>query len=387
MQDNIKQKKKLMLIVTKSNWGGAQRYVFDLATHVPKSAFDVTVVCGGDGELVKQLKAQSIRVIQLSGLARDINIYNEFKVFFQLGAIFRKEAPDIVHLNSSKIGGLGALAGRFAGIPKIIFTAHGWAFNEDRSVVSKLIIRFLSWITAVLCHRTITISRKEQKQTLSFPFISDAKVRMIYIGIPHQQYLPQNAARHLILERTKNETRPHTLWVGSLGELHGNKGHIYSLEAIKHMHESGMDIFYCIIGEGEKRAEFEAYIKANDMEKYCVLPGTIPTDTSGSTLLKAFDVFIFPSLKEGLPFAVLEALQAEVPIIASKVGGIPEIIESKKNGLLIPPKNVFEIRTALESVLPDKDIKEGYRLKGKKCVQKKFTLEAMLHATLLEYEN
>jgi glycosyltransferase involved in cell wall biosynthesis len=387
MNSSAQLKKKIMLVVTKSTWGGAQRYVYDIATHLQKDEYEVTVLCGSGGELVTQLQGQSIRVIELEHLARDIHLIDEFKVLFQLKKIFEAELPDVIHLNSSKIGGLGALAGRLAGVPKIIYTAHGWAFNEKRGLLWRTLTSFASWLTMILCHRIITISTREQQQAISFPFINADKVGMIYIGIPFQNYLPENEARHLILERTNHETRLRTLWVGSLGELHANKGHIDALESVRLIHESGVDIFYCIIGEGELREELEHFIQKNGMRSYCVLPGAIPTDTSGATLLKAFDVFLFPSLKEGLPFAILEALQAGTPVVASSVGGIPEIIESKVHGLLVPPQNMNEIRMAMEYVLFDERIQKDFATAGERRVQERFTIEAMLHETVFEYEN
>src|SRR3989344_1038967 len=102
---------KILYCITKSNWGGAQRYVYDLATHLP-AEFEAAVVLGGDGALKTRLEIAGIPTIPLSRLERDIHIRGDIKTFFELLGIFRRERPDIIHLNSSKMGILGTLAAR-----------------------------------------------------------------------------------------------------------------------------------------------------------------------------------------------------------------------------------------------------------------------------------
>ena len=154
--------KKIIYVITKSNWGGAQRYVFDLATHLPKSEFEILVVTGNMGTLTKKLEENEIRVTSVNSLKRDVSFFDEMISFFKILKIFIKEKPDIIHLNSSKAGGIGALAGRIAGIKKIIFTAHGWPFKEDRNVIAKSLIYALSWLTVFLSHQTIVVSKQDE---------------------------------------------------------------------------------------------------------------------------------------------------------------------------------------------------------------------------------
>src|SRR5688572_22606349 len=115
-------KKKILYIITKSNWGGAQKYVHDLATGLPKEQFDVAVAFGhaspeatqakrGTGSLKERLDVAGIRTISIPRLGRDIQLIDESAVFFSLVKLIRNEKPDVIHLNSPKIGGLGALAG------------------------------------------------------------------------------------------------------------------------------------------------------------------------------------------------------------------------------------------------------------------------------------
>src|SRR3989344_6349366 len=160
------KRQKILYVITKSNWGGAGRYVYDLATTFKKD-HEVVVALGGNGILAEKLRSQNIPVIHIKNLDRDIHFFKEVSAFFRLYHTFRMEKPDVIHLNSPKIGGLGALAARLARVKKIIFTSHGWAFNEDRSLLEIAIIKILSWITIFLSHEVIVLSEKERRHVTS----------------------------------------------------------------------------------------------------------------------------------------------------------------------------------------------------------------------------
>src|SRR5262245_56822422 len=128
------KKLRVLYVITKSYFGGAQRYVSDLASNPPVD-METAVLCGGpnmflqEGFLVVKLKEHNVRTIVLPSLTRDVGVL-DFKAFYQLFKAIRAEKPDVLHPNSSKAGGLDALAGRLCRVPQIIYTAHGWAFNE-----------------------------------------------------------------------------------------------------------------------------------------------------------------------------------------------------------------------------------------------------------------
>src|SRR3989344_9020554 len=121
---------KIFYGITKSNFGGAQRYVLDLATEAKKLGHNVVVLCGQEGKLVEKLGENKIETIAIRNLERDMSLVKEVKSFIKIVKILKKGRADVFHVNSSKMGGIGSLAGRIAGVKKIVFTSHGWAFNE-----------------------------------------------------------------------------------------------------------------------------------------------------------------------------------------------------------------------------------------------------------------
>lgn len=305
-------KKKILFVITKSNWGGAQRYVYDLATALPKDTFNVQVTFGQPGRLAEELHKAGITTHPILALQRDVSLITDLKSFFELWRLFRIEKPDVVHLNSSKAGGIGALAARLAGVKNIIFTVHGWPFWEDRSIIAKSLIWIASWVTALLCHKVICISDFDLRVTKRMPFAGGKAVR-IYNGIAPMSFGTG--------ERIRNAFPPAVRITGTIGELTKNKNQIALVKQAK----NNSDMYVAIIGEGEERAHLEAVIREYGLEERVKLFGFIPA----SEVLRGFDMFTLPSLKEGLPYVLLEAKAVGLPITANRVGGVSEIIGAK----------------------------------------------------------
>jgi len=131
-------KPKILYLITQSEFGGAQRYIFDLANNL-KNDYEIIVAGGGQDELFEKLKKINVKNFKLKNLIREINLIKDIFAYWEIKKLIQKIKPDILHLNSSKISVLGAFAGRKAGVKKIIYTVHGFVFNEPMSKWKKLI--------------------------------------------------------------------------------------------------------------------------------------------------------------------------------------------------------------------------------------------------------
>jgi glycosyltransferase involved in cell wall biosynthesis len=373
---------KVLFVITKSSFGGAQHYVYDLATTLPREQFEVVVALGGQGLLVHKLRFAGVRTVSLPSLERNVSPLRDAASFFTLWRIFCTERPDVVHLNSAKASGLGALAARLAGVPNIIFTAHGWAFNEDRSRLSRMVIKFLSWMTVVLAHKTIAVSKAVYRDTQNWPFINN-KVVTIHNGVNEVAFLSREKA-HEKLFQEKGFSIPHgALIVGTIAELHPNKGLPYAIEAIARLSVEHPDIYYVILGDGEEKGRLNALVEAHGLHGRVLLLGFVK---DASHYLKAFACFLLPSVKEGLPYVLLEAGLAGLPVIASRVGGIPEVVEDKKTGFLVPPRDPEAIAYATKDLFdsPALRAKLGAALREK--VIRDFSFDRVISETIGVYE-
>ncbi|MBL7045824.1 MAG: glycosyltransferase family 4 protein [Parcubacteria group bacterium] len=365
-------KKKVIYFITKSNWGGAQKQVFDLATALTKDKFDVSVACGGSGILVRRLKDNGIRVIQVSGLDRDLHILEEVKASLSIITILKKESPDVIHLHSSKAAAMGALLGKILGVKKIIFTAHGWPFKEDRGFSWKLFTWVGSFITVLLSDEVIVVSKDDL--TRAPKLFSKSKIHLIHNGIGEIEFLSKSDARSKLAERLNIHTPNDSIWVGTGIELTANKGLTYAICAFKKVSKANKNVFLFIFGEGELRAELEDKIKKLSLTEKVFLLGHVENMPE---YLKALDIYAQTSIKEGLPYAILEAGARGLPVVASNVGGIPEMIEDKKSGLLTPPKDEKAIARAMDLLISDEGMRKGLGVELKKKVAEEFSLADM----------
>jgi len=303
--------RKVLYIVTKSGIGGAQRYVYDLATHLNRQLYEPIVAVGGAGPLIDDLHAAGVRTVSIDGLQRDISAKKEWGAFRSLYRILRTEGPHVVHLNSSKAGVLGALAARLAGTRRIVFTAHGWPFAEPRGPLWRTVAWLGSWFTALLSHTVICVSKADLARASHMPFASK-KAKLIHNGIDLNIQLGSG-------ECIRSSFPAGAVITGTIGELNKNKNQQVLIERAARTPL----MYVAIVGEGEERESLEALIRKKGVEERVKLFGYIPAREA----LKGFDRFSLPSLKEGLPYSLLEAKAVGLPLDANRVGGVGEILD------------------------------------------------------------
>ncbi len=369
---------RVLFVITKSNWGGAQHYVYNMAVGAKKAGINVSVATGGSGPLVEKLLGSGIPIFQIDTLGRDVNISRDMHSFFRLLQIIREYHPDVLHLNSSKIGVLGGIAGRLCGVRKIVFTAHGWAFNEARPKWQKIIIRILAYVTVALSHQTIAVSNMMRRDAQYMLGVRN-KIIVIQNGVDIPELITRTKAREALLpQQTNTEDQ---LWIGSIAELHPSKCIDVAIDAFA-MLENKQQLKLVIIGEGEMRSELEKRIEKHDLQNHIFLVGY---KHAAARLLKTFDTFILPSHTEALGMVILEAGLAKLPVVATRVGGIPEIVEDGVTGLLVEPKNPEDLAKKMTKLLNDPKLRTELAENLHKKVTEQFSLEKMVHNTIKIY--
>ncbi len=373
---NDSTKKKVLLLITKSNWGGAQRYVYDLATHLDKELFSVTVVVGGNGQLTEMLAHQHIDWLSLPSLNNSLKPKSLWQTSYDLFTLLRQERPDILHVNSSVAGLIGTFVGRLARVPRIIFTAHGWAFNEERSYWQRIVFTFFHWLTVLLSHRTIAVSDAIIKQ-LSLPgTMKKMKVlhpgRTIGVMYDHEEARTTLSQEFPVLQEYMDD-----ILIGSIAELHPIKLQSVLIKSLVPILKKFPQVRLIIIGEGTERKNLQQLIKELNLTKSVFLVGAI---NEAARLLKAFDIFVLSSRSEAYGYVLHEAGLAELPVIATNVGGIPEIIKNGVSGLLVEPNNPPALSQALATLLSDSTLRNKFSA-ALHVEMKNRTLEKMVRAT------
>ncbi|MBI2409458.1 glycosyltransferase family 4 protein [Candidatus Kaiserbacteria bacterium] len=377
------QGRRVLFVITKSNWGGAQAYVHTLATRFAQAGADVAVASGGTGEagadsglLVQKLAEAGIRTIFVRNFMRDISYIQEWKALGELTRIFKRERPDVVHLNSSKAGGIGALAARLAGVSRIVFTAHGLPFDEDVNLASRIFRWLSTWATFLLAHRVIVISQANYRRARRFPFCA-RKPRLVYNGVAEEPLAPREMARAALMP----EADMSVPWIGTISELTRNKGLGYLIDAAKLLDERGCAFELGVIGTGEEYGPLTRQIEKYGLQKKVRLLGFI---ADAARYLSAFDIFTLTSVKEGHPYVLLEAARARCAIVASRISGIMDIVDNTA-GFLVAPKDSEAIASALETLLTDSRRRQELGANLSARVAKNFSIERMLAETATAY--
>lgn len=359
---------KVLFLITKATWGGAQRYVHDLAKHLPKSDFEVEVAYGESGKLTKGLSDAGIATHPLPSLGRDIAILSDISSFFEILVCVRKVRPDVIHLNSSKAAALGALAARILGVKRIIFTVHGWPFNEKRGEFARVMMYLVSWLTAFLSHAVIVVSKSDEAQAKKMRWI-EKKIRYIPVGIESPAFLSRDevsSSLSLIAPSPR---------IVTIAELTANKGIRYAIEAVGLLKQRGAGVSYAVIGDGEQRKELEESTAAFGVGDCVTFAGFIP---DAARYLKGFDIFLLPSIKEGMPYVLLEAAAAGLPIVTTTVVN-PDVLDTYSHIRAVPPGDPEALAEALLETMREKPEEELFPS------QNLFSLSSMVQETAALY--
>ena len=381
--------KKILYLITSSEYGGAQKYVRDLAVNLPSTEYQAVVLAGqGDGELFNRLTGfpavKTVKVFNLKRLPSPLAAWLCLKEIIKL---LNQEKPEVLHLNSSVAGCLGSWAAQIykkktKASLKVIYTVHGWVFLEPGFCKSR--IYFLAEkISAKYKDLFIVLSEKDLQIALTRKIAPKEKIIKIYNGLDPQaiSFLTKEQACQQILPLAcRDSAKP---LIGVIANFYATKGLTFLIKAAALIRKNfQFSIFnLLIIGDGPERKKLEKMIKKLNLIDCVFLAGKIP---QASRYLKAFDIFVLPSVKEGLPYVILEAMAAEVPIITTNVGGIPELIENGKSGLLVEPKNPIALAGAIERLLNNPEQQKSLA-KNAKQQAGKFGLGQMLGQTYQLY--
>ena len=209
--------------------------------------------------------------------------------------------------------------------------------------------------------------------------VTSKKITLIRNGVEEIKFINRTIVREALLGRVKLEKQSRKLWLGTIAELHQNKGLEYTIDALSNIKEP---FLYFILGEGEERKNLENLIRERGLQDKVFLVGQVE---DAKLYLKAFDIFLLTSIKEGLPYTIHEAGLAGLPVITSHIGGIPDIIDDGKNGILTRIGDPAQISKALEYFIshPEKQKEFGSLLQKK--IKKEFSVDEMVKKTIKLY--
>lgn len=361
-----------ILHVTSTTTGGSAFSLLLLLRYLDRKVFDVSVAMPPDGPFYCDIVKTEVKVYPLM-ISRQPFRYCNVRGFWQLRKILREGMFDIVHTHTSVGGFLGRIAAKSVGIPCVIWTIHGWAFNYSYGTFVQR--RFFKTIEKFLDRFTdhyVAVSRNMLEVGIQTRVTTSEKVSVIYHGIEADKYEIRDRHSSLRKELGIGEDIP---IVGNIGRIEPQKAVDDFLKAAKSVKNQIPNAKFLVVGDGPLR---------NDMERLSIQLG-IEGDViftgwkkNVKEYMDVMDVVCIPSLWEALPFLLLEAMAMKKPIVATSVGGIPEVVDNGKTGILIPPSRPEDMARAIINLIGNKRIAEEMGEAGKQRVRQLFSIEQMI---------
>lgn len=368
-------KKRVLFVVTQSEFGGAQRFLYELISRLTDD-YDVSAATGitGDQAFTAALKELGVPVYLLHHLERDADPVADILAIRELRSLIKKTAPETVFLNSSKAGFIGARAALPFPKIKVIYRIGGWSFNDPRPGWQKKLWLTLERMSAKWKDYIIVNSQRDLDQALELGIRPREKMILVHNGLdPYRiDFLPREEARAQLSDRTGENLKNKKI-IGTIANFYPAKGLNNFIEAAKQTELA--DTVFCVIGDGSGRAKLEESIKNLGLNKKVFLIGRVD---QAARYLPAFDVFVLPSLKEGFPWSVLEAMAAKLPVIATRVGAVSEVIEDGRNGLVVEPGRPELIAEKIKDLFANELKMKEMGIQANQTVILKFSPEKMV---------
>jgi len=354
---------RLLLLVTLAETGGAQTYVALLIPTVAEQ-FEVTVAAHGDGPVRDAAEAAGVRFVPVKHLRRGINPFRDALALVELVRLCRRERSEILHANSSKAGVLGRIAGVLAGVPIRIFTAHGWAFAAYPGLAGWLYL-WADRIVQPLTTQVICVAEHERELGIGarscVPERSVVVHNAVDVGsfaaIPHVHELPQ---------------------IISVGRFAYPKDYPTLVDALARI---DADYRVTLVGEGPDRPTVTTAAR----RRLAGRAELVGARRDVRELLAAADLFVLSSRSEALPISVLEAMAAGLPVVATDVGGVSELVVDGETGFLVPPADAKALAQALETLLREPRLRRRFGAAARRRAEQRFDLPRFREAHLRLY--
>jgi glycosyltransferase involved in cell wall biosynthesis len=345
--------------------GGAQTYVASLLPALADD-FDVLVAAHGNGPLRDAALSAGVRFVPLYHVRRPVSPWRDVRGVVELLRLLRREKPHIVHVNSAKAAALGRLTAWIAGVPIRIYTVHGWAFLAHRGVASAA-YRWVERALRPLNTVTVCVSENERQAGLAARACDDSTTVVIRNGVDPRR----------VDVREREGDRPRVVMVG---RLQAPKDPITLVRALAMVRDTDYEAF--LVGDGPDRPVVEEEIRRLAIEPSVRVLGE---RSDVRELLATADVFALSTHSEGLPLSILEAMAAGLPVVASNVGGVPELVVQGETGMLVPPDDPAALAETIERLLTDQPLARRLGDAARVRVAEHFDLAAVQDAHLALY--
>ncbi|HCU80657.1 MAG TPA: hypothetical protein DGN60_05785 [Chloroflexi bacterium] len=347
-------KSGILHIIARMNIGGPALHVAQLSSGLMQKGFETTLVSGlqvdSEGDMTDLAKQYELRFHLYNSLGSRPSPWNDLYTCSRLWKLMRLTSPTIVHTHTAKAGALGRIAAKLAKVPIIVHTFHGHVFSGYWGAGISKIIVFIERILASLSTVILTVSESVRNDLLQHNIAPPEKIHVLPLGLDLNIY--KNCSVKMGEFRRELGIESSVPLIGNVGRLVPIKNHRYFLMAAHSMLQSGFDGRFVIVGSGQLESELQNLCSESGIGDSVIFTGW---RRDLDRIYADLDVLVNTSINEGTPCAIIEAMAARVPVVATSVGGVPDIINSEKTGYLVSEDDVTSLVDTIHCALNTPD--------------------------------
>jgi len=375
------QRVKVLRVIARLNMGGPALHVAYLAAGLRDRGYDTTLVAGtlarGEDSMSFVAEDLGVRVERIADLSREISPLRDLRSVFALARVIRRERPQILHTHTAKAGAVGRVAALLAGDarpPIVVHTFHGHVlrgyFDALRTYGFRLLERWLATKTTKL----IAVSPQVRDDLVALGVAPAEKFVVIRLGIELEERVSASPAARTEARRLLG-VPDDAFVVGWIGRMTGVKNTDDVLAATKLLRDRGVDGWLLMVGDGPDRERIERRAHELGIVKRCLFLGY---QEDVAPWYQAFDAMILPSVNEGTPVSAIESLAAGRPVVATRVGGVPDVVEEGEDGFLVEPGDAAALADRLAKLAGDPELRERMGDYGRARVPQRYAVDRLV---------
>jgi glycosyltransferase involved in cell wall biosynthesis len=368
----------IIRIFSRLNIGGPSIHVILLTEGLDRSKFESVLVVGREsaqeGNMLDLAVRHGVNPVIITWLGREISLWNDLRATITLWLLLRKNRPLIVHTHTSKAGFSGRLAAHLAGVPVIVHTFHGHVFSGYFGPFKTKLFIWLEKILAVWSSAIITVSDSLKAQLLARKIAAPDKIEVVPLGLNLEPFLAISQRSNLL--REEMGLAPEHFLVGIVGRLVPIKDHRTFLEAAKIVMENDHSVRFVVVGDGELRSKLDRMVQNLGLEKIIYFAGW---RMDLAPIYADLDLVALSSRNEGTPVSIIEGSASGKPVVATRVGGVPDMITHGWNGLLVPPENPLALANAILQIKNDPAMAEKFAARARKHAAENYSAARLIN--------
>lgn len=372
---------RVLRVIARLNMGGPALHVSYLAAGLRDRGYETTLVAGevgaGEESMAYVADELGVPVTTLPHLHRDISPIRDLLATVRLARIIREQRPHILHTHTAKAGAIGRLAALLAGRarpPIVVHTFHGHVLRGYFGRLRGLVFRVLERLLAKVADALIAVSPEVRDDLVALGVAPESKFAVIRLGIKLDERVAGDEGARAWMRRALG-IADGRFTIGWVGRMTAVKRADDLLRAFRLLRDRGVDACLCMVGDGPDREAVERLASELGVVRDCLFPGY---QEGVGPFFAAFDVFVLPSGNEGTPVTAIEALASGCPVVATRVGGVPDVVRDGVDGFLVAPGAVDELADRLAALAADPSARRAMGASGRARVVPRYAVERLI---------